>query len=123
ARPCQGRGRGFESLRPLQFSCHAVRVAHPMLDRVLRRLPAFNPAWGCGIVVAAQSGSSMTIARRAMMLGVALAGFGCFGATGVRAEGPPEGRRIALRGYDPVAYFADGQPARGSREHWYAFDD
>jgi len=57
------------------------------------------------------------------MLGVALAGFGCFGATGVRAEGPPEGRRIALRGYDPVAYFADGQPARGSREHWYAFDD
>ena len=36
---------------------------------------------------------------------------------------PPEGRRIALSGYDPVSYFEDGQPAKGSREFWYAFDD
>lgn len=36
---------------------------------------------------------------------------------------PPEGRRIALRGYDPVAYFVDGAPARGSRALWYTFDD
>lgn len=39
------------------------------------------------------------------------------------AAEPPAGRRIALSGYDPVAYFADGKPAKGSREHWLAFDD
>src|SRR5688500_19457426 len=39
------------------------------------------------------------------------------------AAEPPAGRRIALSGYDPVAYFADGKPAKGAREHWYAFDD
>src|SRR5687768_1689935 len=39
------------------------------------------------------------------------------------AAEPPSGRRIALSGYDPVAYFADGKPAKGTREHWLAFDD
>jgi hypothetical protein len=39
------------------------------------------------------------------------------------ANSPPEGRRIALRGHDPVAYFTDGKPAQGSREFWFAFDD
>lgn len=38
-------------------------------------------------------------------------------------DGPPAGRRIALRGYDPVAYFVDGQPARGSSAFWHSFDD
>jgi hypothetical protein len=35
----------------------------------------------------------------------------------------PAGRRIALKGYDPVAYFTDGQPAKGVEEFWFAFDD
>jgi hypothetical protein len=35
----------------------------------------------------------------------------------------PSGRRIALRGYDPVSYFTDGRPAEGRREFWFAFDD
>jgi hypothetical protein len=39
------------------------------------------------------------------------------------AGAPPSGRRIALRGYDPVAYFTDAHPQRGSDEFWYAFDD
>jgi YHS domain-containing protein len=39
------------------------------------------------------------------------------------AENLPEGRRIALSGYDPVAYFEDGGPAKGSREFWFSFDD
>jgi len=30
---------------------------------------------------------------------------------------------VALRGYDPVAYFADGQPHKGSEAFWFAFDD
>jgi hypothetical protein len=28
-----------------------------------------------------------------------------------------------LSGYDPVAYFEDGKPAKGSPDFWYAFDD
>jgi hypothetical protein len=40
-----------------------------------------------------------------------------------QGAGPPAGRRIALSGYDPVAYFADGKPAKGTREYWHAFDD
>jgi hypothetical protein len=47
----------------------------------------------------------------------------CLVLAGMAAAEPPAGRRIALGGYDPVAYFADGKPAKGSREHWYAFDD
>ena len=38
-------------------------------------------------------------------------------------DGPPEGRRIALSGYDPVAYFEDGKPTKGSQQFWYSFDD
>lgn len=38
-------------------------------------------------------------------------------------EGPPPGRRVALRGYDPVSYFVDGRPTRGSPALWYSFDD
>ena len=39
------------------------------------------------------------------------------------AEGPPPGRRIAIGGYDPVSYFADGQPQKGNEAFWFAFDD
>ena len=52
----------------------------------------------------------------------------CFGVlwpvlADAREDGPPAGRRIALSGYDPVAYFEDGKPAKGSPEFWYNFDD
>jgi hypothetical protein len=65
----------------------------------------------------------MVPSRRAVL--TCIAGAVCLvsGAIGVIANTLPDGRRIALRGYDPVAYFADGQPAKGSREFWYAFDD
>jgi hypothetical protein len=65
----------------------------------------------------------MTITRRALMLGVACSGLGSLRAVNARAEDLPAGRRVALRGYDPIAYFDDGQPAPGSREFWYVFDD
>src|SRR5262252_6448706 len=39
------------------------------------------------------------------------------------AEAPPAGRRIAIGGYDPVSYFADGQPQKGNEAFWFAFDD
>lgn len=47
----------------------------------------------------------------------------CLMLSAAYAAEPPAGRRIALSGYDPVAYFADGKPAKGTREHWHAFDD
>jgi hypothetical protein len=31
--------------------------------------------------------------------------------------------RIALDGYDPVAYFTDGRPVKGSQELTFAYDD
>ena len=44
-------------------------------------------------------------------------------AAPAQAEGPPSGRRVAIGGYDPVSYFADGQPQKGSEAFWFAFDD
>lgn len=63
----------------------------------------------------------MTMTRRVAIL--SLAGVGACWAGGALANPPPAGRRIALRGYDPVAYFTDGGPAKGSPEFWFAFDD
>jgi len=61
------------------------------------------------------------ITRRVLVL--SLASLASLRVVDARAQQLPEGRRVALRGYDPVAYFEDGQPAKGSREFWYAFDD
>jgi hypothetical protein len=44
-------------------------------------------------------------------------------ALGRAYAAPPAGRRIALSGYDPVAYFTDGRPEKGSDAFWFAFDD
>lgn len=65
----------------------------------------------------------LMITRRAIVLCAASFGVACLQLPSAHAEGPPEGRRIALSGYDVVAYFEDGQPAKGSREFWSAFDD
>lgn len=35
----------------------------------------------------------------------------------------PKGRRIAIGGYDSVAYFTEGKPQKGSEPFWVAFDD
>lgn len=65
----------------------------------------------------------MTITRRAMVLCAVSSGLLWHRPSLATAEGPPSGRRIALSGYDPVAYFVDGHPEKGSREFWYTFDD
>jgi len=36
---------------------------------------------------------------------------------------PAVGKRVALQGYDPVAYFTDGRPEKGLPEFTAAFDD
>jgi hypothetical protein len=44
-------------------------------------------------------------------------------AAPLAAETLPVGRRIAISGYDPVAYFTEGQPQKGSEAFWFPFDD
>ena len=39
------------------------------------------------------------------------------------AEPLPPGRRVAIGGYDPMSYFLEGQPQKGSDAFWFAFDD
>ena len=38
-------------------------------------------------------------------------------------QAPPSGLRVALKGYDPISYFTDGKPEKGSSEFTFAFDD
>ena len=65
----------------------------------------------------------MTISRRNVLLCAICAGLLWPAVADTSEATTPEGRRIALSGYDPVAYFEDGKPAKGSREFWYSFDD
>jgi YHS domain-containing protein len=44
-------------------------------------------------------------------------------AGGADTPSPVPGKRAALRGHDPVAYFTERRPAKGSRRFWFAFDD
>ncbi len=65
----------------------------------------------------------MNVSRRAPLV-LALCSWLTWPALGTAADaGPPAGRRISLSGYDPVAYFVDGKPEKGSRTYWYSFDD
>lgn len=36
---------------------------------------------------------------------------------------PVPGKRVALSGHDPVSYFVNGRPEKGSPGFWFAFDD
>jgi hypothetical protein len=45
------------------------------------------------------------------------------GAALAQNASPESGMRVALRGYDPVSYFTDGRPERGSKAFSASFDD
>ena len=64
------------------------------------------------------SGMSRRVVLGWSLLGV-LAPFGAVHAAG---EMSTAGDRVALQGYDPVAYFTDGRPEKGSAEFSAAFD-
>ena len=51
--------------------------------------------------------------RRTIVVAIALASFG----TSARAGDYFEKSGVALRGYDPVAYFKENRPVQGSAEH------
>src|SRR5262245_34847527 len=65
------------------------------------------------------------LARRTFLhaLASATALLACAPCRDAAAQSPPASRRIALRGYDPVSYFTDGRPEKGSNDLWFAFDD
>jgi YHS domain-containing protein len=44
-------------------------------------------------------------------------------ARAAEAAPPIVGKRLALKGYDPVSYFTEGRPEQGSAEYQAAFDD
>ncbi len=46
----------------------------------------------------------------------------CTGAL-AQSAAPSAGPRVALKGYDPVSYFTDGKPEKGSKDFTFAFDD
>ncbi|MGE5271047.1 MAG: hypothetical protein ACM3JG_15400, partial [Thiohalocapsa sp.] len=57
---------------------------------------------------------------------VALAALAAIAPLGRAAMAAPAGgkpERVALKGYDPVAYFTDGKPAKGSPDFTAEFDD
>jgi YHS domain-containing protein len=61
------------------------------------------------------------LSRRAFVsTAMALAVAGSASAQHTMASSGP---RVALKGYDPVAYFTDGKPEKGSKEFIFAYDD
>ena len=61
-----------------------------------------------------------TLSRRSFVT-AALAVAACGGARAQNAA--PPANRVALKGYDPVSYFTDGKPEKGSSDFTVAFDD
>lgn len=64
-----------------------------------------------------------TITQRVLLASILWCALAWPGLSAASDVGPPAGRRVSLRGYDPVSYFVDGKPVRGSRAFWYSFDD
>lgn len=113
-----------EEVEVLEFFAYAAsRSRHGGADgrdgRGTGRLsvaPRAHPFYASGGVVA------MTFSGRALLVPV-LCSWLSWPGSSAAGEDPPAERRVSLRGYDPVSYFVDGKPAKGSRKFWYSFDD
>ena len=55
----------------------------------------------------------------ALLVGTAIAGCPAWAQDSGQADAP----RLALKGYDPVAYFTEGRPTLGAAEFEYAWDE
>ena len=63
------------------------------------------------------------ISRRAVLVGFSVLGVMARLGRALAADAPAAGgARVVLNGYDPVSYFADERPAKGSAEFTAAFD-
>ena len=70
----------------------------------------------------------MSQPSRRLVLSVASVAAWCallslFSFSAAEAASTKNEARIALDGYDPVAYFTDGRPIQGSQDFAFAFDD
>ena len=63
------------------------------------------------------------ISRRSFVVAAGAAALFCGAAAAQNASPTNAGPRVALKGYDPVSYFTDGKPEKGSAEFSFAFDD
>src|ERR1700730_3861592 len=64
------------------------------------------------------------LSRRAILLCLPLLTLAPVGRVPVAAEAAPAtGKRLALNGYDPVSYFTDGHPEKGSADYQASYDD
>jgi YHS domain-containing protein len=62
--------------------------------------------------------------RRSMFVGLPILMTAAPGRVSLAAEAAPAtGKRLALSGYDPVSYFVDGHPEKGSAEYQASYDD
>jgi len=60
---------------------------------------------------------------RRSFVSAAVAGACYCGSATAQNTSPIAGDRVALKGYDPVSYFTEGKPEKGSSEFTFAFDD
>ena len=64
------------------------------------------------------------LSRRSILIGLPILMMGAAQRVPLAAEAAPAtGKRLALSGYDPVSYFADGHPEKGSAEYQASYDD
>ena len=63
--------------------------------------------------------------RRSVLVALPILGAIAADAAPLAAEAasPVPEKRLALSGYDPVSYFTEGHPEKGSAEYSAAFDD
>ena len=62
--------------------------------------------------------------RRSILVSVPILVLAAAARVPLAAEAAPAtGKRLALSGYDPVSYFADGHPEKGSAEYQASYDD
>jgi YHS domain-containing protein len=67
----------------------------------------------------------MSCSRRFLLIGLPIAAMVPADRVPLAAEAAPAAveKRLALSGYDPVSYFTEGRPEKGSAEYSAAFDD
>jgi YHS domain-containing protein len=72
-----------------------------------------------------EEGLMSDFSRRSMLVGLPILALTAAGRVPLAAEAAPAiaEKRLALSGYDPVSYFTEGHPEKGSVEYQAAFDD
>ena len=64
------------------------------------------------------------LSRRSILIGLPVLVLAAVGRVLLAADAAPgTGKRLALKGYDPVSYFIDGRPGKGSADYQASYDD